>query len=94
MVTKKYLSNGGKLSCQLWADEVRTKIVSHRKIGKDDWHFSKQQKELLQQYYDANLLLVACLNSDCFVIREVRQDIEDTLLLPIAEIEQRKERLV
>jgi hypothetical protein len=39
--------------------------------------------------FDANQLLVDCLNSDCYVSREVRQEIEDTLLLPIAEIEKR-----
>jgi hypothetical protein len=28
------------------------------------------KKQLLQQYYDANKLLVDCLNSDCYVSRE------------------------
>ncbi|WP_442948904.1 NACHT C-terminal helical domain 2-containing protein [Nostoc sp.] len=28
---------------------------------------------MLKQYYDANKLLVDCLNSDCYVSREVRQ---------------------
>ncbi len=31
------------------------------------------------------------LNSNCYVSRDVRQDIEDTLLLPISEIEARKQ---
>ncbi|WP_371411449.1 NACHT C-terminal helical domain 2-containing protein [Nostoc linckia] len=31
----------------------------------------------------ANHLLVDCLNSECYVSREVRQHIEDTLLLPV-----------
>jgi hypothetical protein len=35
--------------------------------------------------------LVDCLKSDCYVSREVRQEIEDTLLLPIAEITQRSQ---
>lgn len=48
--------------------------------------FSKQQEELLRQYHEACLLLVDCLNS---VSDEVRSHIEDTLLLPIAEIEKR-----
>lgn len=48
-----------------------------------DLHFSQQQKELLKEYYAANLLLVECLNSASNVSREVRQEIEDTLLLPI-----------
>jgi hypothetical protein len=42
------------------------------------------------QYYDANELLVACLNSGCLVSNRVREEIEETLLLPIAEIENRR----
>jgi predicted NACHT family NTPase len=44
----------------------------------------------LQQYYDANKLLIECLNSDCYVSREVRESIESTLLLPISSIEKLK----
>lgn len=50
-----------------------------------DLQFSQQQKELLKEYYAANLLLVECLNSASNVSRELRQEIEDTLLLPIRE---------
>ncbi|WP_372726748.1 hypothetical protein [Nostoc sp. TCL26-01] len=41
-------------------------------------------------FYDANKLLIDCLNSVCNVREKVRQEIEETLLLPIAEIEKRK----
>jgi predicted NACHT family NTPase len=47
---------------------------------------SKYQEKLLQQYYDANKLLVDCLNSDCYVSREVRAEIEASLLLPIKSL--------
>jgi hypothetical protein len=50
--------------------------------------FNNSQKKLLRQYYDANRILVSCLNSDCYVSRAVRQEIKDTLLLPIEEIEK------
>ncbi|MFB2937143.1 NACHT domain-containing NTPase [Aerosakkonemataceae cyanobacterium BLCC-F154] len=70
-----------------WAEQLRAIMIKYRNIG-HDWQFSEQQKELLQQYYDANKLLVECLNSDCYVSREVRQYIEDTLLLPNSEIEK------
>jgi predicted NACHT family NTPase len=63
-------------------------MIKYRNIG-HDWQFSDQQKEVLKQYYNANQLLVECLNSDCYVSREVRSHIEDTLLLPTAEIEGR-----
>lgn len=82
-----------KVNGSAWADTLRAGMIKHRNIGYD-WQFSKQQKELLEQYYYANKLLVDCLNSDCYVSRKVRSQIEDTLLLPIAEIERRKGEFV
>jgi predicted NACHT family NTPase len=76
---------------QAWSEKLRARLIEHRDIGYD-WQFSDEQKKLLKQYYDANKLLVDCLNSDCYVSREVRQEIEETLLLPVAEIENRKQR--
>ena len=78
-----------KANGQAWVEQLRAMLIKHRDIGYD-WQFSHEQKKLLRQYHDANLLLVNCLNSDCYVSREVRSHIEDTLLLPIAEIENRK----
>ncbi|MBE9232748.1 hypothetical protein IQ231_13915 [Cuspidothrix issatschenkoi LEGE 03284] len=68
-----------------WAEKLRNVMIEYRNIG-HDWQFSEEQRQLLRQYYDANQLLVECLKSDCYVSRDVRQYIEDTLLLPIAEI--------
>jgi hypothetical protein len=67
---------------------LRDVMIKHRNIG-HNWQFSQEQKELLKQYYDANKLLVDCLNSSCNVTPEVQQEIENTLLLPIAEIQKR-----
>ncbi len=64
-------------------------MISHRNIG-HSWQFSSQQQEVLSQYYDANSMLVDCLNSYCYVTRAVREEIEETLFLPITEIQQRK----
>jgi predicted NACHT family NTPase len=72
---------------QEWINQLRAVMIEHRNIG-HDWQFSSKQHQLLQQYYDANLLLVDCLNSDCYVSREVRVAIEDQLLLPMASIAQ------
>ena len=74
---------------QSWTGKLRAAIVEYCNIG-HDWQFSAQQKELLKQYYDANKLLVDCLNSGCDVSPEVRQQIEETLLLPKDEIERRQ----
>ncbi|HEY9794514.1 MAG TPA: NACHT domain-containing NTPase [Leptolyngbyaceae cyanobacterium] len=73
-----------------WTVRLRAMIINYRNIG-HDWQFSDQQKERLGQYYYANQLLVECLNSDCYVSREVRAHIEDTLLLPIAQLERHNE---
>ncbi|MDZ8257724.1 NACHT domain-containing NTPase [Nostoc sp. ChiQUE01b] len=83
---KWWLANG-----KAWCEELREIMIKYRNIG-HDWQFSNEQKELLEQYYDANQLLVDCLNSDCYISREVRQQIEDTLLLPIAEIKHRQQQ--
>jgi len=56
----------------------------------DDWQLNEQQKQRLRQYYDANWLLVDCLKKASDVSPEVRSHIEDTLLLPITEIEKRR----
>jgi predicted NACHT family NTPase len=74
---------------QAWTEQLRAILIEHRNIG-HDWQFSDEQEQRLQQYCDANQLLVDCLNSDCYVSRDVRQEIEETLLLPVAEIEQWK----
>ncbi len=74
---------------QAWTEQLKLAIVKHCNNGRD-WLFSAQQKELLNQYYDANRLLVDCLNSSCEVSSKVRQEIEETLLLPIEEIKKRR----
>ncbi|MBD2303219.1 NACHT domain-containing NTPase [Nostoc sp. FACHB-190] len=68
-------------SGHVWAEKLRSVMIKHRNIG-HDWQFNDDQKQLLRQYYDANKLLVDCLNSECYVSRSVRQEIENTLLLP------------
>lgn len=66
---------------QAWIEQLKAILNTHRDFG-HDWHFSDRQKQLLDQYYEANQLLVDCLNSGCQVTNAVRQQIEATLLLP------------
>ncbi|WP_414584037.1 NACHT C-terminal helical domain 2-containing protein [Scytonema sp. PCC 10023] len=42
---------------QSWTKQLRNIMVQHRNIS-HDWQFSDQQKKILQQYYDANTLLI------------------------------------
>jgi predicted NACHT family NTPase len=71
-----------------WTEQLRAMMIKYRNIG-HDWQLSKEQREVLKQYYHANKLLVDCLNSGCNVTPEVREEIEETLLLPKALIEKR-----
>jgi predicted NACHT family NTPase len=64
-----------------WTDQLRELIVKHQNVG-HSWAFNPEQKELLECYCDANKLLIDCLNSSCVVSNEVREAIENTLLLP------------
>ena len=68
-----------------WTQQLREIMIEHRNIG-HDWQFTNHQKQLLAKYYDANKLLVDCLNSDCRVTPDVRKPIEDTMILPIKSI--------
>jgi len=74
-----------KFNGKAWTEQLRAVIISYRNLGQD-WQFSNWQRDILQQYYDANKLLVDCLNSDCCLTAPVRQEIESTLLLPKAEM--------
>ena len=74
---------------QNWAKKLNSAMIQYCNIGQN-WQLSKQQGKLLHQYYYGNELLVDCLNRSCYVSRHVRQEIEETLLLPSAEIEKRK----
>jgi predicted NACHT family NTPase len=67
-----------------WISELRQVCIDHRNIG-HDWQFTEEQVELLEQYYPANLLLVECMNRSN-VSKEVREEIESTLLLPVGAI--------
>lgn len=57
------------------------------------WAFSEEIMVLLRQYLSGNQILVSYLDSGA-VSQNVRNDIEEMLLLPIAEIEKRKREKV
>lgn len=71
-----------------WIEALRQVINRHRDIG-HDWQFTNQQKQQLQRYYDANNFLIELLKQPGVVSDQVRQEIEDNLLLPIAELKRR-----
>ncbi|WP_414529494.1 NACHT domain-containing protein [Nodularia chucula] len=65
------------------ADKSRSVAKGNRQIGSNDWQFNDDEKKLLKKYYDVNLLLAECFNTDCSLDRKFRQQISETLLLPI-----------
>lgn len=72
---------------EIWTRNLRLAIIEHRNIGYD-WQFSTEQKMVLKQYYDSIKLLVECMYSTPNISDKTIQEIEETLLLPIAEIEK------
>ncbi|HAJ59778.1 MAG TPA: histidine kinase [Cyanobacteria bacterium UBA8543] len=73
---------------QAWIEQLKPVRIPELNISYDG-HFNKF-KGMLKAYYKFNQYLVERLNNSCHVSSEVRTHIEDTLLLPIAEIENRK----
>jgi predicted NACHT family NTPase len=72
-----------------WVEQLREAITHYRNIY-HPWRFTPEQQQVLQRYYDANQLLIDCLNSNCEVTTATRQEIEATLLLPQKELEDRE----
>lgn len=72
-----------------WVEQLKMTIINYRNID-HHWQFTQEQQQTLQRYYDANQLLLDCLNSNCEVTAAIRQEIEATLLLPTQELEDRE----
>ncbi|MFN6485607.1 NACHT C-terminal helical domain 2-containing protein [Nostoc sp. DedQUE02] len=87
--SKERIQTWWQTSYPAWIEQLKTAIAKHRNI-EHHWHFSPQQEQVLQQYYDANQLLIDCLNSNCEITDVVRQEIEASLLLPIKELSKRE----
>jgi predicted NACHT family NTPase len=87
--SNKMLHGWGQINFLNWIEQLK-KVIAQYHYPQREWHFSLEQQETLQRYYDANQLLLDCLNSSCEVTSTVRQEIEATLLLPQKDLEERK----
>ncbi|PZU97723.1 MAG: NTPase (NACHT family) [Pseudanabaena sp.] len=87
--TQESFDNWCRKNYGTWLKNLQSAIASHRNIS-DKWEFSAEQQRTLQRYYDANQLLLDCLNGDCEVTATIREEIEATLLLPQLELEKRE----
>ncbi|MEM6836823.1 MAG: NACHT domain-containing NTPase [Cyanobacteria bacterium P01_C01_bin.120] len=72
-----------------WVEQLQAAIAHYRNIH-HPWQFTPEQQQVLKRYYDANQLLVDCLNSNCEVTTAIREEIEATLLLPQQALEDRE----
>lgn len=82
---RERLKEWWNINGQTWVNKLKSLILQYRNIG-HQWRFSEQQKDVLQQYYAANQLLVDCLKSGCEVTSTTRQKVEEVLLMPMAEV--------
>jgi hypothetical protein len=81
---KWWSSNRIRFSQKLKSIMCEHNIITH------GWGLNERQKHKLEEYYYANNLLVNCLMISKVSLK-IRKDIEETMLLPIAEIEKRKQ---
>ena len=72
---------------QCWMERLRQAMIHCYNTG-HDWQFTIDQMNKLQTYYDANNFLIGLINIRHAVSPDVRQEIEDNLLLPIAELKR------
>jgi hypothetical protein len=73
-----------------WINNLLTAINYRNLMIIDSTQYSEEDRKSFKEYYQTIWLLVDCLKAASNVTPEVRSHIEDTLLLPIAEIEKRK----
>jgi len=88
-LTKKRSQEWWKTHYHAWVEQLRVTTAQYRNIN-HAWKFSADQQQVLQSYYDANQLLVDCLNSNCEVTASIREEIESTLLLPKQALDDRE----
>jgi NACHT domain len=75
---------------RVWLSNLYKAIEYRKLIWINGKQLSEEEKNHFRKYHTLNWLLLDCLNSSYSVTSNVRQEIQETLLLPIAEIEKRK----
>ncbi len=68
-----------------WRESLRKVAIRHRNIG-EKWTFSKDASKTLLEYYQANRMLIACLNAAPGLSAAMRHQIEESMLLPESEL--------
>jgi len=71
-------SNGGR-----WLEKLRNLIIDYRHMGHKQLFDYYELLDVIEPYYQANIMLWECLNSGCEVPEELRSRIEDNLFMPL-----------
>ncbi|AFY36634.1 putative signal transduction protein with Nacht domain [[Leptolyngbya] sp. PCC 7376] len=69
-----------------WTQQLQEILVIYRNIG-HDWQWTDNKKKTLTKYWYVNRFLLECLQS-AYIRRDVREWIENTMFLPMSEIEK------
>ena len=82
-ILKKQIPSGkaSKEDWLNWTENLRQTMVRERNIG-HNFKLTEAEKICLNDYIDSNNLIVDCLNCQSYVSMAVREEIENTLLLP------------
>jgi hypothetical protein len=86
----------GSEDCHVWIEDLRKVMIEHRQIG-HDWQnpemgMTSEARQAFKDYYNANTILAECLNltDPPNTSQEMKAKRRANLLLPISEIERRK----
>ncbi|WP_317986523.1 NACHT domain-containing NTPase [Nostoc sp. MS1] len=86
---KESLKNWWLAHGQAWTDELRSLMINARQIGLN-WHFNQQDLQDLQQYWNANKLLIDCLKCTKDISPNLRSHLETTLFLTkVVELDEK-----
>lgn len=88
VLSTEHVSNG----YAQWLDRLQQVMIEYRNIG-HHWQFTQKQWQQLQRYYETNKFLVRLMNIEGAVSYECRTEIEEGLLLPWTELQQRQPHL-
>jgi transcriptional regulator with XRE-family HTH domain len=72
-----------------WTEKLSNIITVYRDLAEELQCLNGEQQQTMRKYNDANVFLVELLKIENAASQEVRQEIEDNLLLPIAELKRR-----
>jgi pimeloyl-ACP methyl ester carboxylesterase len=65
-----------------WKEEFRNWMIRHRNIG-HDWQLTDEELAAFTHYLEANKLLLDCLINGCYDAPGLREEIENSLFLPL-----------